>query len=80
MHCTKNFVFVIDVPSFQIADVAIEALRSLGIPIGNVNNANLQDEGFWHRSHLSLENGRRHGMYREHTYSIELESWISETK
>ena len=50
---------------FQVADVVIDALRSLGIPIGNVNNENLEDEGFWHQTHLSLENGRRHGTYRE---------------
>ena len=52
---------------FQITNVATEALRSLGIPIGNVNSKNLEDEGFWSQAALTLENGRRHGTYREAT-------------
>ena len=50
---------------FQITNVATEALRSLGIPIGNVNSKNLEGKGFWSQAALTLEKGRRHGTYRE---------------
>ena len=41
------------------------ALKSLGFPIGNVNNEKLEDEGFWQTIPVALDNGARRGSFRD---------------
>ena len=40
----------------EIVLVVIYALQSLGLPIRNVNNENNQDEGFFYRTPMALNN------------------------
>ena len=42
-----------------------EAVKSLGFPVGDINNENFEGEGFWHTLPLSIGNGARRGTYRE---------------
>ena len=40
------------------------ALRSIGLPFGDVNSEKLEGEGFWYSIPLTLENGARRGTFR----------------
>ena len=40
------------------------ALRSIGLPFGDVNCERFENEGFWDSLPLTLENGARRGTFR----------------
>ena len=49
---------------FQIVDVMIDALRGIGLRVGNVNGKEFEDQGFWYQTPLALKDGRRRGTFR----------------
>ena len=65
LSCLVTFAFNISNQlSFQIVDVVIDALRGIGLRLGNVNSQEFEDQGFWYRAPVALKNGVRRGTFR----------------